>query len=112
MHIEVWNTVLIQRAIDAILLKERKQNPDIREIIVYGKDYLSYVTFTKLWKKISKTAIVEIKDSDKDSIRDYVLDVAKILSSHIDSFEKTTRNVFQNAGDTEGLHDLIKALIE
>lgn len=109
--IEVWNTVLIQRAIDEVLLKERKRNPDIREIIVYGKDYLSYVTFNKLWKKISKTDIVEIKDSDKDSIRNYVLDVARKLSYHIDSIEKMTRNIFQNTGDIETLHDLIKASI-
>lgn len=92
-------------------MNERKRNPDIRNIIVYGKDYLSHVAFKKYWKKIPQNDIVEITDSDKDPIRNYVINVAQKLSPHIASNDKMTRNIFQNAGDVENLHNLIKASI-
>lgn len=109
--IEVWNTVLIQRAIDEVLLKERKRNPDIREILVYGKDYLSYLTFCKYWKKISKTTIIEIMDNDREKVREYVIKVAQCLSPQVKNIEKTTRNIFHNSSDVEELHNLINPYI-
>lgn len=109
--IQIWNTVLIQRAIDEVLVKERKRNSEIREILVYGKDYLSYLTFSKLWKNISKTNIIEIKDDDREKIRRYVLDVAQILSPYVKAIEKTTRNIFQSGSDVENLHRQIETEI-
>lgn len=107
--IQIWNTVLIQRAIDEVLNKEKKANPDIREILVYGKDYLSYLVFRKMWKKISRTDILEIKDSDKEEIRKYLIEMAKKISSHVKTIEKPTRNIFQNGSEVEGLHAVIEA---
>lgn len=107
--IEIWNTVLIQRVIDEVLNKEKKGNPDIRDILVYGKDYLSYLVFRKMWKKISRTDILEIKDSDKEKTRNYILDMAKKISPHVKTIEKPTRNIFQNGSDVELLHTVIEA---
>lgn len=107
--IEIWNTVLIQKVIDEVLNKEKKGNPDIRDILVYGKDYLSYLVFRKMWKKISRTDILEIKDSDKEKTRNYILDMAKKISPHVKTIEKPTRNIFQNGSDVELLHTVIEA---
>lgn len=109
--IEIWNTVLIQRAIDEVLLKERKRNPDIREILIYGKDYLSYLIFNKMWRKISKTDIIEIKDHNKEEIRTYALSIAQKLSPYVKNIDKTTRNIFQNGSDIEKIHAQIKNII-
>lgn len=109
--IEIWNTVLIQRAIDEVLLKERKRNPDIREILIYGKDYLSYLIFNKMWRKISKTDIIEIKDHNKEEIRTYALSIAQKISPYVKNIDKTTRNIFQNGSDIEKIHAQIKNII-
>ena len=109
--IEVWNTVLIQRTIDEVLIKERKSNPDIRDILVYGKDYLSYLVFRKYWKSIPKFKIIKLTDSNKDEIREYALDMAQYLSPYVKAYEKTTRNIFQNQGSVEELHRQIESVL-
>lgn len=92
-------------------MKERKRNPDIREILIYGKDYLSYLIFNKMWRKISKTDIIEIKDHNKEEIRTYALSIAQKLSPYVKNIDKTTRNIFQNGSDIEKIHAQIKNII-
>ena len=104
--IELWNTVLLQRAIDEALQKERKANPEIRDILVYGKDFLSYLFLRR--KKISKTTVMAVTEDDKTNIREFVAEAANSIAEHIKQQEKTTRNYFQSGVDVESLYNALR----
>lgn len=106
--VQLWNNVILQRAIDEVLKKERKNNTDIREVLIYGKDFLSYKAYCKYWKNISKNEIIKVSNSDRDNIRKYCIGLANDLSTQIKSFDKPTRNVFQSESDVELLNEAIK----
>ena len=79
----------------------------IKDIIIYGKDYLSFVIFKKHWNRISKTTIIEMGDTERQWIKEYALSIANKLSPHILTMNKPTRNVFQNSVDVDQIHKCI-----
>ena len=83
----------------------------VRILIVYGKDYLSYLAFKKFWTKINKTEIIEIKERDKQAAHSYIIQMAEIILNNISLFNKPTRNIFQSESDVESIHASIMASI-
>lgn len=104
--IELWNNVLFQRTIDEVLQKGKKTNSEIREILVYGKDFISYLVMQD--KKIQKNTIMTITEDEKEKIRQFVLKKANLIAKYVKQQEKTTRNYFHSSSDVESLYAYLK----
>lgn len=101
--IELWNLVRVQREIDEQLKVLKKEMVDDKDIIVYGKDFLSVMVFEKLYNSsINKNNIIVI---DKNLIKKCVEEVLEIAKPHIRNKAKSVTNLFKNATDIETIYN-------
>lgn len=100
--IELWNLVIIQREIDVQLKKLKKEISTGKDILVYGKDFISTMVFERLYhRKIDKN---NIKKAEHDEILLCIKEIVACAEPYIRSKGKTVTNLFKNATDIETLY--------
>lgn len=100
--IEIWNLVLVQRQIDVQLKTLKKDMSMSKDVLVYGKDFISTMVFEKLYhRRIDKDKTSGV---EPDRIVSCIKEIVASVEPYIRSKGKTVTNLFKNASDMEALY--------